>query len=847
MESSSPNRKARPLLLLALTYFTAAKLGMIFAIEPGHATAIWPASGIALAALWVGGIELWPGIWLGSFFANLATSLTHHSGGTWYLSGATSALMATGGALEAVLGLLLIRSTKLQKPFWNQISDTLKFILFACALSPLVAATLGTLAVVLQGAPQTFHWSWTWITWWLGDAAGIVIFTPILLVFQELWRSRQYRNLTKRSALEFVFLILGVSATSWTVFSGWAEAHSINSFAFATLLLPWMIWIALRFGQTGASAAILVSAGIAGWGTVNGLGPFGQGNSESDFLALQGFFALRCVTVWVLVAALSERQLAEASLIEKERQELRESRELFQQFMNNCPATAFMKDEAGRLLYINPAFEKSFDFKTRDWFEKNDVELWGKEVGAQLRENDRIILAGGKAVTVEETVLQRGRSHQWLTIKFPIQKSSGEKILAGMGIDLTQRIFLSEASKILARSLDLTATTRQLSRLIVPFLGDWCAIALLDAESGTAEVVAAHGSDQASPDPSYWESLPGLRLSREGSSCVARVLRGEGTWIGETEIEAYLTSLKAPGAGFRPSSSAMAVPLIVRDQVAGVILLGSSKNNDAYGKEQVLLAEELAYRASLAIDNARLYQAAQSAIHLRDDFISVASHELKTPLTSLRLQGFAVKFITDQLTSGQYPKGPAHAAQEFQKLFEIFEKQVLRLQTLVSDLLDVSRISTGAIQLRRENADLGKIALEVVQRFSPEAKLAQCEIQEKIMADVFGLWDRGRIDQVIVNLLTNSIKYGAGKPIEISVSRVGERALLSVRDQGIGVLPQDQTRIFGRFERAVSNKNFGGLGLGLHIASQIVNAHGGVIRVESIPGQGSTFTIELPL
>jgi signal transduction histidine kinase len=165
---------------------------------------------------------------------------------------------------------------------------------------------------------------------------------------------------------------------------------------------------------------------------------------------------------------------------------------------------------------------------------------------------------------------------------------------------------------------------------------------------------------------------------------------------------------------------------------------------------------------------------------------------------------------------------------------------------LIDNLLDVSRISSGRLTLQHEDVDLTEIVREVTARFADQISASGSKLDLKLNGPVLGHWDRLRLEQVITNLLTNAIKYGRGGPLEAVCEGTPTHAVVRIRDHGIGIDPDQIGRIFGRFERAVSARSYGGLGLGLYIARQIVDAHGGRIDVESCPGEGSLFTIELP-
>lgn len=173
-------------------------------------------------------------------------------------------------------------------------------------------------------------------------------------------------------------------------------------------------------------------------------------------------------------------------------------------------------------------------------------------------------------------------------------------------------------------------------------------------------------------------------------------------------------------------------------------------------------------------------------------------------------------------------------------------RQLLRLERLVNDLLDVSRIMAGKLPFLVEDVDLAALVREVVERLGTQLQSAKCETSVDADRAIVGLWDRMRLDQIVTNLLTNAMKYGAGRPIEVRVDGDDHAGRLTVRDHGIGISDENQKRIFEKFERVVSERSYGGLGLGLWIVSRIVSDFDGSVHVESAPGTGATFTVELP-
>ncbi|MDR3606648.1 MAG: ATP-binding protein [Oligoflexia bacterium] len=229
----------------------------------------------------------------------------------------------------------------------------------------------------------------------------------------------------------------------------------------------------------------------------------------------------------------------------------------------------------------------------------------------------------------------------------------------------------------------------------------------------------------------------------------------------------------------------------------------------------------------------------RAAIEVRDEFMSVASHELKTPLTALSMQLQLLNRI-------------ALLRDADQKIVSLGKAAFLSSQSLASlldELLDVTRIRVGKLTLDKREMDLRCAAIEAVNQFQEEAKEKGSTITVTTAPIVRGDWDPSRINQVLLNLISNAIKYGEGKPIEVAlfIDHRSGNASLRVKDYGIGISTEMQTKIFERFQRAISSDKVTGLGLGLYIARQIVEAHGGSIRVESEPGMGSLFIVELPL
>jgi signal transduction histidine kinase len=275
----------------------------------------------------------------------------------------------------------------------------------------------------------------------------------------------------------------------------------------------------------------------------------------------------------------------------------------------------------------------------------------------------------------------------------------------------------------------------------------------------------------------------------------------------------------------------------MNDEVLGVIVLGAAARR--FDADDLALAEEIGRRAGVAVANCDLNRAARHAVAARDEFMSVAAHELRTPVTVLQLK-------LQQVELKQQASACAACAHAVPADYAGAARQIARLGQVIESLLDVSRIAGGGVKLDREDIDLGEVAREVVERLHPLAARGGSEVALRCAGPVRGAWDRLAIERVVANLLTNAFKFGAARPVEVRIVAEGADAVLHVEDHGIGIAPDDLERIFAQFERAVSSRHFGGLGLGLYVTRRLVQAHGGSISVASRPGAGALFTVRLP-
>jgi len=361
---------------------------------------------------------------------------------------------------------------------------------------------------------------------------------------------------------------------------------------------------------------------------------------------------------------------------------------------------------------------------------------------------------------------------------------------------LRRALFLADATRLLS-SLDVEPALDSVAHLAVPYMGDVCAIDLLgNGQPRRLLVVSREGTESFSPE-----------LHRA-------VMAGHST-------------IYSMGA-----RCCMAVPLVVKGAVAGAITFVGPRTR-RYNEHDLEFAETLARRAALSVENSRLYRGAQEALQARDEFLAIAAHEIRGPITSVHM-------AVQGLQKGKVP------ATVTPRVLEIIEREGRRLARFVDELLDLGRIQSGQIYFNFEEVDLGNVVRASVADLGAELTRSGSALSITTEGHPVGQWDRFRLEQVATNLLANAIKFGEGKPIVVRVSGNQRLTTLQITDHGIGIPPELLDRIFKPFGRGVSARNYGGLGLGLFIVRTIVEGLGGTVHVESQPKKGSTFTVELP-
>src|SRR5262245_12181009 len=523
--------------LLAAIYFGAAKLGLMMAFVAEHVTAVWPPAGIALAALLLFGYRFWPAITLGAFLANLTANTPL----------GTTAGIALGNTLEALLAAWMLRRLVKFDPSLQRVKDVLGIVVLAAGLSTMVSATIGVASLCLGGVEPWTAYPALWSVWWLGDAMGVLVVAPLFLTWAG-WRRLTWRP---RRVAEVGVLLLALVAVSLCVFAGPFAVFSYPAMAYT--LFPFVIWAALRFGQSPATLATAAASTIGIWSTVNGHGPFQAPTVHESLLLLQLFLGIVATTTLVLAGVTTERARAEESL--------QQSFSLVSAVTEGTTDAMFVKDLRGRYLMINAAGAGFLGKTVADVIGRNDTQLFSPQTARAIMEGDRRIMETGETQTYEEFGTAAGVTRTYLTTKGPYRDARGNILgVIGVARDITERKEAEEARARLAAIVE-SSEDAILSKNLDGIILTWNRAAEKMYGYTAAEVVGRPISLLAPPEragevPSILEQL--RRGERLDNHETVR-LRKDGT-----RIDVSLSISPMPDAAGRVTASSV----IARDITA---------------------------------------------------------------------------------------------------------------------------------------------------------------------------------------------------------------------------------------------------------------------------------------
>lgn len=442
-------------------------------------------------------------------------------------------------------------------------------------------------------------------------------------------------------------------------------------------------------------------------------------------------------------------------------------------------------------------------------------------------------------------------SIHWLTSKAMIYTAPDGQAarVVGVCLDITERKqaeqtarFLADVSVTLSTTVDYDTTFRQLAKLSVPFFADWCIVDVVDNDGTLQRAAIVHN------DPEKLQLGLSIKqkfvLRDDAPHSPANALRtGRSVLISDitddiiatfTQDDEHLRLMRQLHL-----KSYIGVPVIARGRPLGVISFLTADSQRRYDAEDLALAEDLAHRTAIALDNAHLYQELREADRLKDEFLAMLAHELRNPLAPIRNSLFIMR-------------APNVAPELTQQVLAIAERQVQHMARLLDDLLDVSRISRGRIELRKEPVDIARVVQLAMDAVQPLVNESQHEVTVSLPSEPVKIFaDPTRLEQILTNLLNNACKYTEPRGhIWLEVERQGNELVIRVRDTGIGISSEMLPRIFDLFVQASRQleRSHGGVGIGLTLVRRLIELHGGTIDARSPGlGKGSEFIVRLPL
>lgn len=575
-----------------------------------------------------------------------------------------------------------------------------------------------------------------------------------------------------------------------------------------------------------------------------------NGRSEDEYWSIRKNGVLFYAHVFITALHDDNGKLRGFTKVVRDVTERRESEERYRNLFEYANDIVYTQDLQGNFTSLNRAGEVITGYTREEAMGMNMGVLLSPEDLETARQRIARKLEDGAPTRYELVIITKRGQKVSLEVNTRLIYREGKPVgVMGIARDITERKraegtqrFLSDATSIVASSLDYETTLASVARMAVPVIADWCTVDVLDEDETIKRLAVAHVDPSKvewahdlqrryPPDANAEVGVP--NVMRTGKSELYPDIPDEMLTAAALDAE-HLQIMREVGF-----TSAMIVPLVAHGRTLGALTFISAESGRHYGADDLALAENLAGRAALAIDNAHLYRTARQANRLKDEFLATLSHELRTPLTSIL--GWA-----HLLRAGQLSEENAAGA------LETIQRNARAQAQLIDDLLDVSRIITGKLRLDVQQVDPGDLIDAAIESVRPAASAKGVRLQ-KVMdtKPVRVAGDAARLQQVVWNLLSNAIKFTPkdGR-VQVRLEHVDSNIQITVSDTGAGINPEFLPHVFDRFRQAdqTTTRQHGGLGLGLAIVRHIVELHGGTAQAESRgPGHGSTFTIRLPV
>jgi PAS domain S-box-containing protein len=773
--------------LIGVTYVAAAQLGFRVAFLAEQVTTVWAPTGIALAALLLWGVRLWPVIWVAAFVVNAGTNAP-----LW-----TALVIATGNTLEAVAAAWVLRRLPGFDPGLRRVGSVLAFVCIGGMLSTMLSATVGVGTLCAAAVQPWARYPALWLAWWLGDALGALVVAPAILtaVHRVSW--------SRRDAIHAAIFVGAAVVVTHIVFG---QVLGFSAHPVEYVVFPLVIAAAVTGGPAITAMVVLGASAVTISHTVHGVGPFASAEVHESLILLQAFTGVLAGTALLLAAAIAERETSERRA--RHAAEVVRHREQMLRLAQHAGGVAtFEWDFRNQLAQCSSEFFQIFGLPPRDGVMA--AAEWGRFVHPDDR--DRMAshleraLAGAEAPAADYRIVAADGATRWLSYAGQVQKTADGDRLLGTVLDITERKRLEAELRHHAAEVE-----RILESIGEGFLALDREFRYTYINQAAEEMLGRSRSELIGRAP--WEVFP-AETARESMRQLELVM--------------------ASGAGGRYD-----VHVPERNRWYENRVYPSPTGLSIFFADVTarMETESARKRSEMALQQAK--EAAESANQLKDQFLATLSHELRTPLNAIL--GYARMLQTKSI-----------APEKRERAIDVIERNAVAQHQLVEDLLDMSRITTGKIRLDPAPVPVAAVLREAVEGVKPaaDAKRIVLEMDLDPFAGTVTA-DATRLQQVFWNVLTNAVKFTAqGGRVLASLRRDGTAVEIAVTDTGMGIPPDFVPFVFDPFRQADArlSRGQGGLGLGLAISRQLVELHGGTIAASSDGvGHGATFVIRLP-
>ncbi|MBN1757057.1 MAG: MASE1 domain-containing protein [Chitinispirillaceae bacterium] len=820
------------ILMVALGYAVVAKVSFLLTIPPGNISPVFPAAGMALAAGIIIGRHALPGVWLGSFVANLLSFMdgTVSPAPTWPI-GIMMALFIGFGAMCGVaagvklVGYFCANGHPLQSGL-----NVMILVMIGGAGCSIISPTFGVLSL-LAGLQENLSWAQfgnAWLTWWAGDATGVLIAAPLVLA----WAYPYPASFRWNPLVSFEALVLGAATLLCCYFV------FFMSVPFQYGILPLLLWAAFRFGMRGVSLTAVAITVLAVSGTSMSLSPFVGRTANESILLLNSFFGVTITSALFLAGLMEERRRTTLDLQELNIT-LKGSEERLRLLGDNLPDSYVyqcMYDEDGtlRFLYCSAGVEKLHGVKAEEVL-RDGTLIWRQippEQAKVLTEAEKASLQSMTDLTMEARMDDIDGNERWLRLCSRPRKGLDNRILwNGVVTDITTRKHAEEALRasekkyrdlvMLANSIILRWSRdgritflNEFGQRFFGYTSDEIVgrhvIGTIVPENETSGRNLGTLMDEICADPHSFERNINENMRHNG----------ERVWIDWTNK----------------------VVLDGHGQIREIMSIGSDitarkRAQDELEHYREHLEEQVEQRTR---ELAAAKDRAEAADRIKSTFLATMSHELRTPLNSvIGFTGILLQQIPGKLNPEQ------------QKQLGMIQNSARHLLSLINDVLDISKIEAGQFTIEMKPFDVRGSAEVVLESVKELARTKGLDLVAELSSDLEPiLGDRRRYEQILLNLLCNAIKFTETGTVTLAVRLAeGDMVETTVRDTGVGIKPSEQEAIFQPFHQVENgtSRRHEGTGLGLSISYRLVEMMGGKIRVSSRYSEGSTFTFTLPM